>query len=416
MRILYISHLYDPEPGAQPVRVRQLAHHWAALGHEVTVLTGFPNHPEGRIFPEYRSRFWKFVDSSMDNGVRVVRTWLIPRPNQGALNRSVVFSTFTVSAALAGLGIGPMDVVLGTVPQPLAPLAAWLKSRVGRAPFVLEVRDLWPEGLLATGQATTASLSYRILDRVAGFLYSSADHVVAVTDAIRNYVVEQRGVPEARLDVVRAGVDVNEFACAVAPDESKSRWDASGRFVVSYVGTHGNAHDLWTVLDAARLISRTQPEVLFLFAGGGAEAEQLRTHARSTGLSNVRFVGQIERGEIPSLLSASDVCLATLRDSPVFETVVPTKLYEYMAAGRPAICNVPGEAAELIESNGAGLYVPAADPDALADAIRSLARDPERRAAMGRAGRNAVRRDASWEKRAVDYLKILEKVVARRRG
>jgi len=393
-----------------------MAHRWARRGHEVTVLTGFPNHPEGRIYPGYRARFWKFVDSNMDGDVRVVRTWLIPRPNRGSLNRLTAFSSFTASASLTGLGIGSADVVIGTVPQPLSPIAAWIKSRAGDAPFVLEIRDLWPEGLLATGQASADSLSYRILDRVAGFLHTRADHVIAVTDAIQDHVIEHRAVSPECVDVVRAGVAVDEFDITTSPGESKRRWDVSGRFVVSYVGTHGDAHDLWTVLAAAELMSNADPGVMFLFAGGGSEADRLSARALSMGLTNVKFLGQIDRKDIPSLLNASDVCLATLRDSPVFKTVVPTKLYEYMAAERPIITNVAGEAAELVEFAGAGVYVPAADPLALADAIRSLAVDPDRGAAMGRAGREMVRENASWEARADRYLDVLERVVARRRA
>ena len=413
LRILYVSHLYDPEPGAQPVRVRQLAHHWARRGHEVTVLTGFPNHPEGHIFPGYRARFWKLVDSEMEGDVRIVRTWLIPRPNRGALNRSVVFSSFTASAALTGLGIGSADVVIGTVPQPLAPLAAWFKSRASKAPFVLEIRDLWPEGLLATGQASSSSVSYRVLDRVARFLHGRADHIVAVTESIRDHVIEHRKVSPDRINVVRAGVAVDEFESNSEPEESKRWWDVSGRFVVSYVGTHGDAHDLWTVLQAAEAMADTDPRVLFLFAGGGAEAERLCAHASSKGLKNVRFLGQIDRDDIPSVLNASDICLATLRDSPVFKTVVPTKLYEYMAARRPIITNVAGEAENLVESAGAGVYVPAEDPEALAGAIRSIAADPQRAAHMGSAGLDAVRSGASWEARGDLYLEVLERVVAR---
>jgi colanic acid biosynthesis glycosyl transferase WcaI len=416
LRILYISQLYDPEPGAQPVRIRQLVQHWAKLGHEVTVLTGFPNHPEGRLFPGWRWRYWKFADSRFEGGVRILRTWLVPRENKGIINRAVGFSSFTVSAVFTSLAIGKVDVVVGTVPQPLSPIAAWLKGRTAGAPFILEIRDLWPEGLLATGQATTSSLSYRGLDLVAKFLYGRADHMVAVTEGIQNYLIEERGISEDRVDVVRAGVAADEFTSDITPEDAKQQWDISGRFIVSYIGTHGNAHDLWTVLRAAKVTASTNPEVLFLFAGGGAEAEQLQEYASSTGLTNVRFLGQIERGDIPSLLNASDVCLATLRDSPVFNTVVPTKLYEYMAAGRPVICSVPGEAAAMIECEGTGLYVPPADPEALAAAVRSLLSDPERRAAMGNAGLRAVRRDTSWESRAAAYLEIMDSVIEHHRG
>ena len=414
MRILYVSHLYDPEPGAQPVRVRELTRRWARAGHEVTVLAGFPNHPHGRIYPGYRARYWRFADSEDDAGVRVVRTWLLPRPNRGALNRALVFSSYTVSAALTSLALRPVDVVIGTVPQPLAPLAAWFRTSIGGARFVLEVRDLWPEGLVATGHASAESLPVRALDRVARFLYGRADHVVAVTDAIRDNLIQNRGVKSGNVDVIRAGVDAGAFAMNLSSDEAKTRLGVEGRFVVSYVGTVGDAHGLDVLLDAAALLkSRNDDRVLFLVAGTGAQEAVLRSRARDLSLDNVRFLGQIQRAEIPHVYGASDVCVAILRDDPLFRTVVPTKLYEYMAAGRGILCNVPGEASELVEQAGAGLAIAPGDGAALADAVADLAAAPQRLVAFGEAGRRYAATEASWDRRAADYLDVLERVVDR---
>ena len=411
MKILYVSHLYEPEMGAQPVRVRQLATRWAALGHDVTVLTGFPNHPGGRIYDGFRRRAWKLVDSENDEGVRVVRTWYVPRPNRGALNRAVAFSSYTLSAVLTSLALRPFDVVIGTVPQPLAPLSAWFRSRVGGAKFVLEVRDLWPEGLVATGQAETSSMSYRALERVASFLHGRADHVVAVTDALRDFVVEARCVPSDRVDVVRAGIDGDAFAADTDASDHKERWGVAGNFVASYVGTLGNAHDLGMLLRAAKSLQESDPGIRLLIAGTGAEEESLGRLSRELGLTNTYFLGHQPRNAIPSILTASDVCIATLRPDPVFETVVPTKLYEYMAAGRPVVSNVPGEAASLIERAGVGVSVTPGDPEAIASAIRDMASDDSGRAEKGTNGRGYAEKTASWQSRAEQYLEVLSGVV-----
>ena len=164
---------------------------------------------------------------------------------------------------------------------------------------------------------------------------------------------------------------------------------------MSYVGTHGNAHDLWTVLESASQMKSIAARVLFLFAGGGAEADALRAHASANGLTNVRFLGQIERLQIPSLRRASDICLATLRDSPVFRTAVPTKIYEYMAAGKPVLSNVAGEAEALVRTSGSGLTVAPGDPGALTTGILRLMQDPELCTRMGEAGQKYVSETAS---------------------
>lgn len=409
MRILYISHLYDPEMGAQSVRVQNLSRTWVSMGHEVTVLTAFPNHPAGKIFPGWRHRFMKFVDVSADEGVKIVRVAHAPRPNRGTLNRLVGFSSFTLSAALASTALPRSDIVIGTVPQPLQPLAAWLGSRIRRSKFVLEVRDLWPEGLVATGQAGNESLPYRGLKRVASHLYDSADHVVAVTDSIRDHIVANWRVPDNKVDVVRAAVNASAFDASLNPEQEKQRWGQQGKFTVSYIGTLGNAHDLGLVLDAAALLSHTHPNVEFLFAGDGAEGPALR--ARAGGMGNVRFIGARPRTELPSIFSASDVCLAILRPDPLFTTVAPTKLYEYMAAGKPIISNVPGEASTLLEQADAGVSISPGDPSALVSAITRLVDDPARRTALGQNGATWVRANAIWAERAREYDSIFQRCV-----
>jgi colanic acid biosynthesis glycosyl transferase WcaI len=397
--------------GAQSMRVQSLSRAWVAMGHEVTVLTAFPNHPAGKLYPGWRRRFMKLVDVSDDKGVRVVRVAHVPRANRGAANRLVSFSSFTISAALAALAMPRFDVVIGTVPQPLQPLAAWSASRIRRSKFILEIRDLWPEGLVATGQAGRGSIAYAGLNRVASHLYGSADHVVAVTDAIRDHIVDDWDVPAERVDVVRAAVDASAFEPVGDVVKHKQRWSQDGKFTVSYVGTLGNAHDLAMVLDAAALLQDTRPDIEFLFTGDGAEGPELRIKAR--GMKNVRFLGARPRGDLSSIFAASDVCLAVLRPDPLFTTVVPTKLYEYMAAGKPIINNVPGEAAALIEAAATGSTIAPGDPKGLATAVLRLADNPELRETMARNGPGWVRSHADWNNRTEQYASILERVSRR---
>ena len=391
------------------MRIRNLSRAWARMGHRVTVLTAFPNHPAGRLYPGWRRRFLKLVDVSDDAGVRVVRVAHVPRPNRGAMNRLAAFSSFTASAALASVAMRGFDVVIGTVPQPLQPLAAWLRSRTSRAKFVLEMRDLWPEGLAATGQAGRESIAYSGLHRVASFLYSRADHVVAVTDAIKAHIVADWDVPDNRVDVVRAAVDAAAFKAAGDTVEHKRRWDLEGKFTISYVGTLGNAHGLEVVLDAAAILGKSRPDIQFLFVGDGAEGAELRAAAQNR--ANVRFIGARPRSDLPSIYAASDICIGVLRDDPLFTTVVPTKLYEYMAAGKPIICNVPGEAAALLQTARAGISIAPGDAAALAGAVTQLADDSALMESMARNGFTWVRENADWDKRAAQYESVLESVV-----
>jgi glycosyltransferase involved in cell wall biosynthesis len=389
-----------------------MAKHWVTMGHQVTVLTDFPNHPDGKVYPDYKKRFLLFSFTEQDGEIRVVRAAHVVRPNKGSLNRLISYSSFTASAAFRAIPIRNVDVVIGTVPQPLHALAAWFKARLGRVPFILEIRDLWPESVAGTGQSSESSLSYRFLSRVARFLYSRADAHVAVTDAIKDWTVEHYGVDESNSTVIPAGVDAEFFRSPSKPSDSNT----DSQFVVTYVGTLGNAHGIEVILEAAKQIENSHPQITFSIVGAGADYDRLTDIARDRQLKNVTFTGRVSRNEIPGILGDADLCLAVLRDSPVFRTAVPTKLYEYMAAGKPMITNVAGEATKLIERSGSGVVVPPADADALATAILELHDDPERCKSLGAAGRAFVEAEARWESRAELYESVLRQAVERRRN
>ena len=405
MRILYVSQYFPPEIGAPAVRVSELARRWREWGHDVRVLTGFPNHPEGVVPPEYRSKLRRFVMEETWRGVPVYRTWLYPAPNRGVVRRSASFLSFGASAALRGalLGFHP-EVVIGTSPQLLCAGAARLIAKRFGARFVFEVRDLWPESLFAVGAAEPSSLLYRGLASMANWLYKSADQIIAVTDSSRDEI-SSKGIPANKVAVVRNGVDVDAFSA-----EPPAR---SGRFTVSYIGAIGMAHALETALDAAALL-RHEPEIRFVFVGGGAQREALQRKAREANLENVEFRGPRPWTEIPQILSESDACLVHLAKTPLFETVLPSKMFEAMAAGRPIILGVRGEAQRLLEEAGAGLAIEPESAEQLRDAVMTLYRDRELSQTLGRSGRLYAKQEASYEARARHYLETLENVTLRR--
>ena len=370
-----------------------------------------PNHPYGRVYSGYRKKLLRGTYTEMDGEVRVVRVPQVFRPNRGALNRLIMFSSFTVTAALRSLALGPFDVIIGTVPQPFSPLAGWLRSFVGRAKFVLEVRDLWPEGIVATGQAEVGSFAYRGVDAVVSFLYKRADRIVTVTDGIKNALVETRGINTDRIDVVRAGVDVDSMQTDISSYEAKKRLGLEGRFVVTYSGTVGNAHGLDSMLGVSKLLRQDQPDVMILIVGSGAEEETLRSHFVEYQAHNLQLLGQKPRAELPAILAGSDIGLAVLKPSPIFRTVVPTKIYEYMATGLPVLTNVAGETENIITESGAGIAVPNGDDIALAKQIAKLRENPDALKSMSVAGINYARESASWVTRAEQYEEVLEKTV-----
>jgi colanic acid biosynthesis glycosyl transferase WcaI len=403
MRLLYVSQYFPPEMGAPSARVSQFSRCWREAGHDARVLTGFPNHPGGQLYPGYRGRWWRGFVREEHQGVPVYRTWLYPAANRGVVRRSLNYASFCASASLAGtlLDFEP-EVVIGTSPQLLCALAASFIARRRRARFVLEVRDLWPESLAAVKACAPDSALYRSLDRVAGRLYREAWKIVLVSDEFRR-TLEARGLDPARLAVVKNGVDTEKFRPDVAP-AGRPEWD--GKFVVSYIGTLGMAHSVTTILQAAEIL-RSRRDVHFVVIGNGAERENLRRERQERGLENVTILDQQPWDAIPAFLARSDASIVHLARSPLFETVLPSKMFEIMAAGRPLLLGVRGEAARLVSDAGAGLLCEPESPAELAQAVTRLADDPALCRRLGASGRDYALRHCSYRARAAEYLDLL---------
>ena len=411
MKILYVSQYFPPEMGAPAARAAELARHWSEAGHEVSVLTGFPNHPTGAVPPEWRDRLKRLAYREKVGRTDVYRTWLWPLPNRKSHERMRNYASFCVSAALRGLILPRPDVVIASSPQLLVGLSGWWLAFSRQIPFVFEVRDLWPESLSAVGVSNEDSLLHHTLARIAGFLYERADRIVVVSPAFQDRLVADWRVPAEKIAIVENGVETDLFSPGAAGAEGlRKQLGLENKFVASYVGTMGNAHALETLLDAAARLQKTS-RIAFLLVGEGAEKERIRTQARTRALTNIQFLDQQPRQEIPAYIAASDACLVLLKKTDVFKTVIPTKMLEFMSCARPVILGVDGQARQIVEEAGAGLVIEPENATALARAISSLDSNPQLATTLGQKGREYIVKRFCRARTAEKYMEVLQGVV-----
>jgi glycosyltransferase involved in cell wall biosynthesis len=403
MRIIIVTHYFPPETGAPQARLSGLAATWAADGDDVTVLTGMPNHPTGVKPPEYRGALRR---RERRGGYRVLRTWLYATPNEGIARKTIGHLSFVVSSVLLGWrASGPADVVVVSSPTFFAIGAGWLLARLKRARLVVEIRDLWPAVFTELAVLTNRRV-IGLLERLELAAYAAADTVIVVSDGFRANLIG-RGVPAAKVHTIRNGVSPGEFDPAARADPGlRSALGAGpGDCLVLYAGTHGISQGLTSVADAAAQLAG-EP-IRFAFVGEGADKQRLRDRVAELGLDNVALLPGVPHEQVPALLAAADVCLVPLRDLPLFSSFIPSKMFECLAAGKPVVGAVAGEAAQILREAGARV-VPPADSKALAAVIRTLAADPARRQAMGRQGRCYVEKHFDRVVLAREYRKLID--------
>jgi colanic acid biosynthesis glycosyl transferase WcaI len=382
LRILILSQWYSPEP---EMKVHVLARDLVARGHTVTTVTGFPNYPQGRIYPGYRQSLWSWESK---DGVRVLRLPLFPDHSLSAVRRSLNYLSFALSASVLGtLLCGQADVMWVYHPPLTIGLPAMVISTLRRIPMVYEVQDMWPETLSATGMVADG-LTTRALATFAKWVYRKAVAITVISPGFRRNLVS-KGVAAEKVFVVPNWADEDVYHPVQVDDTVKDRFGMLGRFNVVYAGNMGPAQQLQTVVDAAGRLSAI-PDILFTFAGDGVEEQLIRERVGRAGLSNVQFLGRRPTSEMPSLFCAADVLLFHLKDDPLFAITIPSKTISYLACGRPILAAVRGDAADVVQNASAGLTCPPEDPVALADAVLRLYQmDRGDRERMGQAGRRA---------------------------
>ena len=352
MHILFLSDNFPPEVNAPASRTFEHCREWVKAGHKVTVITCAPNFPKGVVYPGYRNKLWQ--SETMD-GIRVIRVWSYITANQGFGKRILDYQSYMVTATLASLGVWKVDLIIGTSPQFFTVCSAYVVSLIKQIPFVFELRDLWPESIQAVG-AMKDGLGVRSLKKLALFLYRRAALIVTVTHSFRRILVGW-GIDPGKVKVVTNGVDISRFQCQPKNTDLLKSLGLEGRFVAGYIGTHGMAHGLETILQAADLVRR-QPggdAFCFIFIGDGARKHELQQKAAQMGLDNVIFVGSVPKEQVVDYWSVLDVSIIHLKKSTVFTTVIPSKLFECMGMGIPVLLGVAGESAEIVEQEGVGL-------------------------------------------------------------
>lgn len=404
MRILFFSHYFPPEGNAPASRTFAHCRRWAAAGHAVTVVTCAPHYPRGVLYDGYRNR-WRQVEQA--DGIRVVRVWAFLAANAGKWRRIANYLSYMLSAVLAGVFERRPTVVVATSPQFFCGLAGALVAKLRRRPFVLEVRDVWPESIVAVG-AMRARIAIALLSRLERAMYRSADRIVTVGDGYRQQLIEH-GAEARGIRVVMNGVDRECFAPRPADPELAARLGVAGRFVVAYCGVVGMAQALDVVVRAAALLRRRgRADVAFLIVGDGAGLDALRSLAAEQQLDNIVFAGYVARREVAAMLALADACLVHLSAARLFATVMPSKIFEAAAMARPVILGVRGFAAEFVDAAGCGLCIEPENEVELADAALRLASDEALRDRLGAAGRDYVAQHFDRGRLAARYLRILE--------
>jgi len=370
VRITILTQFYPPEFGAAAVRLSRLARLLAADGHQVTVLTGMPNYPEGVIHSAYRGKV--FSQETLD-GVDVRRVWVSASPSKRARARLLNQFSFLLMAALRGTFLARPDVFLvESHPLPIVLAAGWLK-RIKRAPIVLNVSDLWPESAVATGALSADSQMVKIASKIEKWAYHDAAQIVSMTQGVHEGILHVHPHPH-RVTLIQNAVDLERFkpGDAALRCEIREKYGIGDRFMAVHVGNMSLTYDFDILLETAAAL----PDMAFLFAGGGSQEADIRQNAADRGLQNVIFAGVLPHADMPGIWAAADASLIALRDHSVAGGTLPAKMYESLATGTPIVAAIRGEGAALIEQAGAGLIVPIGDANAYTAALQHLASSP----------------------------------------
>jgi glycosyltransferase involved in cell wall biosynthesis len=406
MRILLLTDNFVPETNSPALRAYEHAREWVADGADVTVITSIPNFPTGVPLAPYRNRPYQ---REWLNGIEVIRVWTFLAPNRGVFRRSLDFLSFAASGFFAGL-FRTADVIVATSPQLLTGVAGWWLACIKHKPWILEVRDLWPASIVDVG-LMQENLFIRLLSRLERRLYRHATRVVAVSAGIRDGLLAC-GVPSEKIGIVPNGVDLRRFGAerrsGVLPSDPALR----NKVIAAYVGTHGMAQGLETVVDAADRLKTTN--IHFLFVGDGARREAVTAHAKDLGLTNVTFTGLVPLTTAEEYLHLSEIVLIPLKRTKQIQITLPAKIFEAAALGKPMIVSAEGASADLVQRYGAGLVVPPESPDALAGAIAQLCKDSSLRARLAQGGL-ALARDFDRRRFAKDMLEQIRQAASQAR-
>lgn len=406
MNILFFSHYFYPEGNAPASRVHAFTKRWVKHGHRVTVVTCAPNVPGGVVYEGYRN--WLYQVEIID-GVKVVRVWTLLAANKGVKRRILNYLSYLFSAVFFGL-FQKADVVISTSPQFFCGWAGVLVSKLRFKPHVLEIRDIWPESIRAVG-GTVPPTIMKVLEWLELKMYGAANHIVTVGEGYKNNLV-LKGVPDSKISIIMNGLDSDIFIPAEKPVRLAEQWNVQGKFVCSYIGTIGLACGLQVVVEAAeKLKAVSRNDIVFLLVGDGAMQAQLKVRVSELQLDNVVLTGRQWKSQMPSYLALSDVCLVHLRNTALFKSVMPSKIFEAAGMKRPLIMGVEGPAREIVRMAGNSIMMEPENADDLVAAVCYLADNPDLVEKMGVSGYNYIRKNYDRRILAEEYRMVLQSIV-----
>jgi glycosyltransferase involved in cell wall biosynthesis len=351
MRILFLTDNFPPETNAPATRTYEHCLKWINVGHQVTVITCFPNFPKGKVFEGYTNKLYQ--KENID-GITVIRVWSYIAENNGFVKRIIDYLSYALTSFLFGLFV-KTDLIIATSPQFFTAISGKMLSVFKQRPWVMEVRDLWPDSIAAVGSMNKSSKPFKILKKIEHHLYLSASKIVVVTDSFKKYIIKEHQIKPEKVGVFKNGVIINNFKKPKPNDVMtlKESLGLKNKIIISYLGTHGLAHGLKFILESISKISN--PDLHFLFIGDGAEKENLIKYSKTLHLKNFTFLESVTKSEIPLYIEISDYSLVNLKKSDEFKNVIPSKIFENIAMYKPILLGVEGESKKLIDDYEVGV-------------------------------------------------------------
>tara|TARA_B100000965_G_scaffold138450_1_gene115258 strand:- start:5631 stop:6851 length:1221 start_codon:yes stop_codon:yes gene_type:complete len=402
MKILFLTDNFYPETNAPAKRTLEHCKEWSNLGHSITIITGAPNFPKGKVFKGYKNKLYQ---SEIVDRILVKRVWTYIAPNKGFFLRILDYVSFMLSSFFCGLFTKKHDVIIATSPQFFTLISGYLISLFKRVPLVLEIRDLWPESIVAVGAIKKSSWIIKILYRIAIFLYKKSTIIICVTQSFKDDLIK-KGIDKNKIFVVENGFDLNKN---LTPNKSiqdiENEYNIKkDEFIVSFTGTVGMAHGLEIIINSAKTIGR---KIKFVIIGDGAKRSQLIELNKKEQLNNIKFIENLSWQEIVNINQIIDIHLVHLINNPEFKKVIPSKIFESMALKKPIIMGVLGESREIVNKAGCGLNITPEDVNDLNTTIKHVINNPQMIDKMGTNGYNFLSQEYSRKKLAnkmIEYI------------
>lgn len=405
INIILVTQYFPPEVAAGANRAYEHAKCWVKLGAEVTVVTCFPNYPTGTIPDKYKGL--KYLEENID-GIKVIRTFTYAAPNKGFVKRILSYFSFMFSSVIQSYNkIGKQDVIIASSPPYTVGISGMVLGKLKKIPFVFEVRDLWPESIVQLGQVKNRFI-IKLLEWIELRMYKGASLIVGISDPFVDFI-SSKGIPKEKIEIIKNGVNLELFQPQEPDVKLKNSLGLSDKFIVSYFGTFGLAQGLESILRTAEIL-KLNNNIHFLFIGDGADREKLLDLKNRLNLKNVTIIKPVPKKEIVKYYSISDVMLVPLRNLSLFNSALPSKMFEIMAMGKPIIHTVDGETRELLGKEKVGIYVEAENPIKLSKAIVDISNNFELQKITKQKSRKLVEREFDRNKLAKDYLDLLFKL------